>query len=63
MSEKKQKIYDDIIKLREQRLEAENKYYGSMIDYTKYQYLVSDVKWMTGIKDQLVERDTERKQK
>ena len=31
-----------------------------MIDYTKYQYLVSDIKWMTEIKEKLQVREEEK---
>lgn len=51
---------DEINKNKTQKLELQDNYYGQMIDYTKYQYLVSDIKWMTEIKERLTEKENER---
>jgi hypothetical protein len=40
--------------------ELQDKYYGQMIEYTKYQYLVSDIKWMTEIQQRLKDKEAER---
>lgn len=62
VNEKRNKISEEIDKLKKTKLELQDKYYSQMIDYTKYQYLVSDVKWMTETQNKIRERE-EYKQK
>lgn len=60
VSEKKKKVNDEIEKLKDSKSELQNKYYGQMIDFTKYQYLTSDIKWMNEIKEKLQVREDEK---
>lgn len=60
--EKKKKEQDEIDKQKLAKAELQDKYYGQMIDYTKYQYLVNDIKWMKEMKAKLQESE-DRKQK
>lgn len=63
VQEKRKRIFDEIDKLKKQKEEMQDKYYGQMIDYTKYQFLVSDIKWMTEVQQKLRERDEEKKKR
>lgn len=62
INEKRKKESDEIEVLKKQRQEVQDTYYGSMIDYTKYQYLTNDIKWIKEMKGKLEENE-ERKQK
>ena len=62
INEKRKKESEAIDLLKKQRLEVQDTYYGSMIDYTKYQYLTNDIKWIKEMKGKLEENE-ERKQK
>jgi len=55
-SDKRKTIQGEIDSLKEQRQALEDKYYGQMIDYTKYQYLVNDIKWMKEMQAKLQEK-------
>lgn len=61
VSEKRKKDFDEIDKMRKQKQELQDKYYGQMIDYTKYQYLVNDIKWMNEVQERLKKQDEVRK--
>lgn len=63
VQEKKKKIFDEIDRLKKQKEELQDKYYGQMIDFTKYQFLVNDIKWMNEVQQKLRERDEERKKR
>lgn len=54
--DKRGTIQEEIEKLKVQKQELNDKYYGQMIDFTKYQFLVNDIKWMTEMKQKLQER-------
>lgn len=58
LTEKRKKDSDEIDKLKKQKEELRNDYYSSMIEFTKFQYLVQDVKWMGEKKAEIVERET-----
>jgi hypothetical protein len=45
--------------LRKAKNEAQDKYYGQLIEFTKLQYLMQDVKWMTEMKGKLQEKQNE----
>jgi len=63
VSEKKKKVNDQIDQFKAQKGELQNSYYGQMIDFTKYQYLTSDIKWMNEIRDKLQVRHDENKKR
>jgi chromosome segregation ATPase len=63
VQEKRKKIFDEIEKFKKQKEELKDKYYGQMIDYTKYQFLVNDIKWMNEVQQKLRERDEEKKRR
>jgi len=55
LNEKRKKDQDEIDKLRKTKNELQDAYYSKMIEFTKYQYLVHDVKWMNEKKAELME--------
>ena len=46
LSEKRKKDQEEIDVLRVTKNDLQDDYYSKMIEFTKYQYLVHDVKWM-----------------
>lgn len=44
---KRKKLRDDRDKLYKQKEELRDTYYGSLITFTKQQYLLQDIAWMT----------------
>lgn len=63
VSDKKKKIIDEIEKLKSNKNDLQNKYYGQMIEFTKYQYLCSDIKWMTDLQEKLKVREEEKQRR
>lgn len=63
VSEKRKKSFDEIDRLRKNKQELQDKYYGQMIEFTKYQYLANDIKWMNEVQERLKVRDAERQQR
>lgn len=57
LNEKRKKDQDEIDKHRTTKNELQDDYYSKMIEFTKYQYLVHDVKWMTEKKAEIMERE------
>jgi len=53
VSEKRKKNFDAIDKQRKEKQELQDTYYGQMIDFTKYQYLSNDIKWIIEVKERL----------
>ena len=62
LSERRKKLRDERDKLYKMKDELKDGYYGQLINYSKEQFLIRDIDWMTGIKAQVVERE-ERKAK
>lgn len=60
MNAKRKKEQDEIDRLRTSKNELQDEYYGKMIEYTKLQYLIHDVKWMNEMKAKLLEKELER---
>jgi len=56
ISDKRKQDWDSKDKLRKQKDELNDEYYGSLILYSKYQYLLSDIKWMTDMQNILKEK-------
>ena len=57
LQEKSKKDSDEIDKLKTQKATLQDEYYGSLIDFTKYNYLIHDIKWMTEMKQKLIDSD------
>ena len=57
LNEKRKKDQDEIDVLRTTKNELQDGYYSKMIEFTKYQYLVHDVKWMNEKKAEIMERE------
>lgn len=49
INEKRNKDRDEKDKLWKQRDELKDAYYGALIDYSKQQVMIKDIKWMTDI--------------
>lgn len=62
ISDKKKQHWDEKDKLRKQKDELNDQYYDSLIKYSKFQYLLQDIKWMTEMKAKL-QKSAEEKQK
>jgi len=60
ISEKRKQDWDGKDKLRKQKDELNDEYYGSLILYTKYQYLLSDIKWMTDMQNILKDKAAQK---
>lgn len=56
ISDKRKQDWDAKDKLRKQKDELNDEYYGSLILYSKYQYLLSDIKWMTDMQNMLKDK-------
>jgi len=56
ISDKRKQDWDSKDKLRKQKDELNDEYYGSLILYSKYQYLLSDIKWMTDMQNMLKDK-------
>ena len=61
ISDKKKQHWDEKDKLRKQKDELNDQYYDSLIKYSKFQYLLQDIKWMNEMKAKLVKSSEERK--
>ena len=59
INEKRKKVRDDRDKLYKQKEELRDVYYGALIDYSKQQYLLQDIAWMTQMQDNLRTRKAE----
>ena len=60
INEKRKKESETIDALKKQKLELQDKYYGQMIDFTKKQYLMNDIKWIKEMKGKLQENEDRR---
>ena len=60
---KRKKDYDERDKLYKSRNEMKDKYYQQLIDYTKQQRLIDDIKWMEGVKQKLQQRKEEKEKR
>lgn len=60
ISDKRKQDWDGKDKLRKQKDELNDEYYGSLILYTKYQYLLSDIKWMTDMQNMLKDKASQK---
>lgn len=41
--------------MKKQKLELQDQYYGQLIEFTKYNYLQHDIKWMTEMRQKLLD--------
>ena len=60
VKEKKVKDQEEIDKLKTSRIELQDTYYGKLIEYSKLQYLIQDIKWMTDMQTKLVDSKNEK---
>ena len=60
VKEKKVKDQDMVDQLKKDRVDLQDKYYGQLIEYSKLQYLIQDVKWMSDMKKKLVDTKAEK---
>jgi len=60
ISDKRKQDWDAKDKLRKQKDELNDEYYGALINYSKYQYLLSDIKWMTDMQKMLKDKAAQK---
>jgi len=60
ISDKRKQDWDGKDKLRKQKDELNDEYYGSLINYSKYQYLLSDIKWMSDMQKMLKDKQAQK---
>lgn len=60
ISDKRKQDWDAKDKLRKQKDELNDEYYGSLINYSKYQYLLSDIKWMSDMQKMLKDKQAQK---
>lgn len=60
---RRKKLRDDRDKLYKQKEELRDTYYGSLIDYTKQQYLLQDIDWMTDMQGKIKVRADEKEKR
>jgi hypothetical protein len=59
----RKKLRDDRDKLYKQKEELRDAYYGSLIDFTKQQYLLQDITWMSDMQSKLKVRQDEKEKR
>lgn len=60
INERRKKMREERDKLYKQKEELQNNYYGALIDYSKQQYLLQDITWMTNMQENLKVRKAEK---
>lgn len=60
INERRKKMRDERDKLFKQKEELRDTYYGSLINYSKQQYLLQDIDWMTQMQGNLIQRKAEK---
>lgn len=63
INEKRKKERDERDKLYKQKDQLQDAYYGDLIEFNKEQYLIKDIEWMNGVKEQVKEREEEKAKK
>lgn len=60
INERRKKMRDDRDKHFKAKEELQNTYYGALIDYSKQQYLLQDITWMSTMQENLNVRKAEK---
>ena len=63
INEKRNKDRDEKDKLWKQRDELKDAYYGALIDFSKQQFMIKDIKWMTDMQAQIISRKEEKERR
>lgn len=63
INEKRKSLITEKEKLRVQKEEFRNEYYGALITYQKYKYLVQDIEWMTDMQNKIKARNEEKEKR
>ena len=63
INERRKRARDDRDKLYKQKYELKDEYYGALITYSKQQFLIKDINWMTDMQEKLRKRQTEKERR
>lgn len=63
INERRKKDRDERDRLYKQKYDLKDAYYGALIDYSKQQFLVKDIKWMTEMQGKLKDRQAENERR
>jgi len=63
ISEKRKQMWDEKDKLRKEKDELRDEYYGGLITFSKYKYLIQDIEWMTDMQGKIKAKNEEREKR
>ena len=63
INEKRKKERDERDKLYKQKDQLQDAYYSELIEFNKEQFLIKDIEWMNGVKEQVRQREEEKAKK